>query len=102
MRSISSFADLYDQFIHQFASSKRLEKTTDDLYLLHIESGEHLRDYLGRFNKERLTITKLDESICINAFWKGLFLSIGLYRELTMTPAKTWAEVMQKGMKEVR
>ena len=47
MRSISSFADLYDQFIHQFASSKRLEKTTDDLYLLHIESGEHLRPPLA-------------------------------------------------------
>ena len=89
VRSVSSFADLYDKFVHQFASSKRLEKTADDLYHLHIESGESLRDYLGRFNKERLTITNPDEAVCINAFRKGLFPSMPLYRELTMSPPRS-------------
>ena len=54
--SISSFAQLTDTFVEQFASSKKLEKLSGDLYCIQQRCTESLRDYVGRFNREKVSI----------------------------------------------
>ncbi|KAK2642247.1 hypothetical protein Ddye_024010 [Dipteronia dyeriana] len=49
--SISSFEHLIDTFLEQFASSRKLEKQSDDLYIITKRSNENLRAYVGRFIK---------------------------------------------------
>lgn len=102
VKSISTFTELHDLFVSQFASSKRLEKTAADLYRLHIKWGETLRSFVGRFNKERLEIDHPDEATCINAFRKWLWTWMPLYEELTKCQPKTWAEVMRRALAEMR
>ena len=66
--TITSFADLVDAFNLQFASSRRFEKTTSYLYHVVQKLREPLRDYLSRFNKEKVTITNCDIPTAIEAF----------------------------------
>ncbi|KAK0606072.1 hypothetical protein LWI29_033882 [Acer saccharum] len=54
--SIDSFAQLTDTFVEQFASSRKLEKLSDDLYTITQRTGENLRAYVGRFNREKVQI----------------------------------------------
>ncbi|KAL5813135.1 hypothetical protein ACOSQ3_028085 [Xanthoceras sorbifolium] len=53
---INSFAQLTDTFVEQFASSRKLEKQSDDLYTISQRRGERLRDFVGRFNHEKVSI----------------------------------------------
>ncbi|KAF2534210.1 hypothetical protein F2Q70_00030010 [Brassica cretica] len=55
-RSISSFAGLSDKFVEQFASSRSLEKTSDGLYEILQHRAEPLRDYIARFNQEKVAV----------------------------------------------
>ena len=54
--SISFFAQLTDTFVEQFASSKKLEKLSGDLYHIQQQRTESLRDYVGHFNREKVYI----------------------------------------------
>ena len=58
VRSISSFAQLQEQFTQQFSSSRRMQKTSADLYQMHMYQVETTRSWVTRFNAERLTIDK--------------------------------------------
>ena len=52
--SISSFATLSDGFVELFTSSRNLEKTSDSLYEILQHRVEPLRDYIARFNQEKV------------------------------------------------
>ena len=54
--SISSFAQLIDTFVEQFTSSNKLEKLSRNLYRILKNHNESLWDYVGRFNKEKVSI----------------------------------------------
>jgi len=92
-RSIKSFANLVNCFNQQFASSRRLEKQTSDLYKITQKTDERLRDYLHRFNKEKIAIPKCDIATAIEAFRQGLVRSSELYKELTKYPCSTFEDV---------
>ncbi|KAI3719984.1 hypothetical protein L6452_20891 [Arctium lappa] len=49
-KTIGSFAELVNQFSQQFASSRKMEKQTSDLYYVVQKNGESIRDYFNRFN----------------------------------------------------
>ena len=102
VRSISSFAQLQEQFTQQFSSSRRMQKTSADLYQMHMYRGETTRSWVTRFNAERLTIDKPDEETLINAFRKGIFVDLDLYKELTKNPCDTYAGVMRKAEDQMR
>ncbi|XP_038698571.1 uncharacterized protein LOC119996119 [Tripterygium wilfordii] len=99
--SISSFAQLTDLFIEQFASSRRLPKASDDLYKIRRGSEESLRSYIGRFLAEKVLIPSCNVETTVTAFRKGLSPSDELYKELTKFPctnmedalARAWAQV---------
>ena len=100
--SISSFADLVNAFKIQFASSRKLEKQSSDLYHVIQRSNETLREYLNRYNKEKVSIPHCDVPTSIQAFRQGLVRGSELYRELTKYPCLSFEDVQAKAMAQIR
>ncbi|KAM6583535.1 hypothetical protein CsatB_010537 [Cannabis sativa] len=100
--SIKTFAQLTDTFVEQFASSRKLEKQSEDLYVIVQRRGEALRDYVGRFNKEKVSITNCNQHTAISAFRKGLRYDSDLYKELTKYPCKTMEDVLAKAWAQIK
>ncbi|KAJ9566692.1 hypothetical protein OSB04_002658 [Centaurea solstitialis] len=82
-KSIGSFAELVNQFTRQFASSRKMEKQTSDLYYVVQKPGETIRDYFNRFNAAMIEVKNCDVKTAIEAYKRGLEDSSGLYLELT-------------------
>ena len=100
--SIRSFAEMINMFKVEFATSRPLKKQSSDLYHIRQRSDETLRNYLNRFNKEKVKIYKCDIPTAIEAFRQGLFEEDGLYKELTKYPCATFEDVEAKAMAQVR
>ncbi|XP_074299933.1 uncharacterized protein LOC141631118 [Silene latifolia] len=100
--TISSFADLVNAFNQQFSSSRRTPKQPSDLYRIVQEIGESIKDYVTRFNAEKVFIRGCDMSTAINAFRQGLDLESNLYKELTMYPCERFEEVQQRATAALR
>ena len=99
---ISSFAQLVDCFVEQFASSCKLLKLSDDLYGVRQRPNESLREYVARFNKEKVSIPNCNKDTAVNAFHKGLPPISGLYKELTMYPCRTMEDVLAKAWAQIK
>ncbi|XP_074300680.1 uncharacterized protein LOC141631979 [Silene latifolia] len=56
---------------------------------------ESTRDYLARFNVEKISIPKCDPTTAVNAFRRGLHCDSDLYKDLTKHPCATFEEVKQ-------
>ncbi|CAA7014551.1 unnamed protein product [Microthlaspi erraticum] len=100
--SIDSFASLTDRFVEQFASSRNIERTADDLYEVIQKRGEPLRDYVGRFNKEKVSIPACVTSTAISAFKRGLLPDSDLYKELTKYQCRTMEDVLSRAWAQIR
>ncbi|WZZ14828.1 hypothetical protein YC2023_107917 [Brassica napus] len=101
-RSISSFAGLSDKFVEQFASSRSVEKTSDGLYEILQHRAEPLRDYIARFNQEKVAVPECSILTAISAFKRDLLPDGGLYKELTMCPCKTMEDVLSRAWAQVK
>ncbi|KAF3484664.1 hypothetical protein F2Q69_00053266 [Brassica cretica] len=101
-RSISSFAGLSDKFIEQFASSRSLDKTSDGVYEILQHRVEPLRDYIARFNQEKVVVSECSIPTAISAFERGLLPDGRLYKELTMYPCKTIEDVLSRAWAQVK
>ncbi|XP_074297479.1 uncharacterized protein LOC141628206 [Silene latifolia] len=101
-KSISSFADLVNAFNQQFASSRKPEKKTSDLYRIVQGFEESTRDYLNRLNKEKVAIPRCDIATSIQAFRRGLHQDSDLYKDLTKHPCTTFEEVLTKAIAVMR
>ena len=64
--------------------------------------GEPLRDYLNRYNKEKVAIPHCDVPTSIEAFRRGLVRGNELYRKLTKYPCRIFEDVQAKVMAQVR
>ncbi|XP_074288725.1 uncharacterized protein LOC141613881 [Silene latifolia] len=100
--TISSFADLVNAFNQQFSSSRRTPKQPSDLYRIVQEIGESIKDYVTRFNAEKVSIRGCDMSTAINAFRQGLDKESNLYKELTMYPCERFEKVQQRATAALR
>ncbi|XP_074302957.1 uncharacterized protein LOC141637297 [Silene latifolia] len=101
-KSISNFADLVNAFNQQFASSRKSEKQTSDLYRIVQGFEESTRDYLNRFNKEKVAILRCDIATAIQAFRRELHQDSDLYKDLTKHPCTTFEEVQSKAIDFMR
>ncbi|CAA7024290.1 unnamed protein product [Microthlaspi erraticum] len=72
--SIDSFASLTDRFVEQFASSRNIERTADDLYEVIQKRGEPLRNYVDS----------------------------DLYKELTKYQCRTMEDVLSRAWAQIR
>ncbi|XP_074302128.1 uncharacterized protein LOC141633583 [Silene latifolia] len=101
-KSITCFADLVNTFHQQFASSRKPEKQTSDLYQIVQGSEESTRDFLNRFNREKVAIPQCDIATTIEAFRQGLHQDSDLYKDLTKYPCTTFEEVQMKAIAVMR
>ena len=62
------------------------------------KSGESTRDYITRFNNEKLEVIDYEEKTAITALMSGL-LPNKLYYTLAKDPPKTMSELMAKAAK---
>ncbi|XP_062075032.1 uncharacterized protein LOC133779045 [Humulus lupulus] len=92
----------YRQRMFTFASSRKLEKSEEDLYIIVQRRGEPLREYVGRLNKEKVFITHCNQDTTISAFRKGLRYDSDLYKELTKYPCKTMEDVLTKAWAHIK
>ncbi|XP_057771155.1 uncharacterized protein LOC130990957 [Salvia miltiorrhiza] len=86
----------------QYASSRKLEKISEDLYAVIQRRDESLRDYIGRFNKEKVSITNCSTQTAITAFRKGLLPDSDLYKDLTKYPCRTMEDVLAKAWAQIK
>ncbi|XP_074300130.1 uncharacterized protein LOC141631344 [Silene latifolia] len=101
-KSITCFADLVNAFHQQFTSSRRPEKQTSDLYRIVQGPEEATRDFLNRFNREKVAIPRCDIATAIEAFRQGLHQDSDLYKDLTKYPCTTFEEVQTKAIAVMR
>ncbi|RRC79406.1 hypothetical protein [Escherichia coli] len=101
-KSIGSFAELVNQFTRQFASSRKMEKQTSDLYYVVQKSGETIRDYFNRFNAAMIEVKNCDVKTAIEAYKRGLDDSSGLYLELTKYPPENFDDVRARTLAFMR
>jgi len=81
--TIKSFAQLVNMFNMQFASSRIMEKHSNDLYKVIQGPQESLRSYLARFNSEIIMIVGCEQGTAVEAFRRGLYQVNDLYNDLT-------------------
>ncbi|KAI3681341.1 hypothetical protein L6452_36132 [Arctium lappa] len=67
-KSINNFSELVNQFFQQFASSRKMEKQTNDLYYITKKTGEFVRSYLNRFNSEMINMLNYDVKTAIEVY----------------------------------
>jgi hypothetical protein len=67
-RSISSWEDLWQQFVANFQGTYKRHAIEDDLHALTQNPGESLRDYIRRFNECRNTIPEITDASVIRTF----------------------------------
>nr|AAT77312.1 putative polyprotein [Oryza sativa Japonica Group]AAT77333.1 putative polyprotein [Oryza sativa Japonica Group] len=70
--SISSWIDLWQQFVANFQGTYKRHAIEDDLHTLTQNSGESLREYVRRFNECRNTIPEITDAFVIRAFKSGV------------------------------
>ena len=63
---------------------------------------EPLRDYIARFNQEKVSVPECSIPTTICAFKRGLLSDGGLYKELTMYPCKTMEDVLSGAWAKVK
>ncbi|KAJ9544188.1 hypothetical protein OSB04_023895 [Centaurea solstitialis] len=101
-KSIESFAELVNQFTRQFASSRKMEKQTSDLYYVVQKTGETIRDYFNRFNAEMIELKNCDIKTAIEAYKRGLDNSSELYTDLTKYPPENIDDVRARTLAHMR
>ncbi|XP_074317913.1 uncharacterized protein LOC141654442 [Silene latifolia] len=101
-KSIANFAVLVNALNQQFARSRKPEKQTSDLYRIVQGFEESTRDYLNRFNKEKVAIPRCDIATAIQAFRRGLHQDSDLYKDLPKHPCTTFEEVQSKAIAVMR
>ncbi|KAJ9557089.1 hypothetical protein OSB04_011703 [Centaurea solstitialis] len=101
-KSIESFAELVNQFTWQFASSRKMEKQTSDLYYVVQKTGETIRDYFNRFNAKMIEVKNCDIKTAIEAYKRGLDNSSELYTDLTKYPPENFDDVRARTLAHMR
>ncbi|XP_057249302.1 uncharacterized protein LOC104893751 [Beta vulgaris subsp. vulgaris] len=100
--TISSFAQLVNAFNMQFASSRKMEKQASDLHRIVQKSDESLKEFVNRFNREKVPIPNCDARTAIEAFRRGLDEESDLDKELTKYPCPTFEDAQAKALAQIR
>ena len=77
-------------------SNKKLEKLFGDLYYIHQRRRETLWDYVGCFNREKVSIPFYNQETAVDAFWKGLIPEGDIYKDLTKINCSTMEDVLAR------
>ncbi|XP_022890991.1 uncharacterized protein LOC111406040 [Olea europaea var. sylvestris] len=98
--SIASFADLANKFSAFFASSKRIRKTAASLMQMRQGPNETLRNFMTRFNKERLQIPDLHITAAVSALTYAIRCE-AFKMSLSKTPPKSVIDLLTRAEKYI-
>ena len=84
--TISSFEELSKLFINNFIGKQRHKRSSSSL--LTIEQGENecLQSFITRFNREALTIDKMDDKLMLAAFHNGVSSNLFIHKLYDQEP----------------
>ncbi|KAL0290973.1 UNVERIFIED_CONTAM: hypothetical protein Sradi_7038100 [Sesamum radiatum] len=94
---IGSFQEFRSLFLHQFASSRKVQKTE-----LAIRQGEDepLKEYLQRFNTTALEVPAATQEVKANAFSQGL-LNGDFFKSLAKKPVSKFDALLARAAKYI-
>ncbi|KAL0448383.1 UNVERIFIED_CONTAM: hypothetical protein Slati_1394700 [Sesamum latifolium] len=83
---IGNFQEFHSLFLHQFASSRRHQKTKLSLCSIRQKEGESVKDYFQRFNTTALEVPSVTQEVKASAFVQGL-MDGDFFKSLAKKPA---------------
>ena len=99
---ISSFAQVTDTFVEQFASNKKLERLSSNLYCIQQRHTKSLRDYVECFNRDKASIPLCNQETAADAFCKGILPNGELCEDLTKFNCTIMEEALAHAWKKIR
>ncbi|XP_075093703.1 uncharacterized protein LOC142173021 [Nicotiana tabacum] len=105
--SINSFAMLVDAFVKAHARAIKTETEKSDLFKMKQRDNEMLREFVSRFQMERMDMPPVIDDWSIQAFTQGLnpqssLASKQLKQNLIEYPAVTWDDVHNMYQSKIR
>ncbi|KAK6147992.1 hypothetical protein DH2020_018904 [Rehmannia glutinosa] len=98
--SIASFGEFSSAFLHQFASSRKHQKTSLTLFRVKQSEGEPLRDYVKKFMAAALEVPSANQEILTSALTQGLKEG-DFFRSLAKRPVRDFDDILSRAEKYV-
>ncbi|XP_059315834.1 uncharacterized protein LOC132066555 [Lycium ferocissimum] len=105
--SIPSFELLADAFVKAHAGARKVQARKADIFKIFQKDDERLREFVTRFQKERMLLPPIPDEWAAQAFTKGLNprssnASLKLKENLLEFGAITWADVHNRYESKIR
>ncbi|XP_060216331.1 uncharacterized protein LOC132643823 [Lycium barbarum] len=105
--SIDSFAMLADAFVKAHAGAIKVETRKSNLFNVKQRDDETLREFVVRFQMERMDLPPVTDDWAVQAFTQGLnsrssITSMELKQNLIEYPAIAWADVHNRYQSKIR
>ncbi|XP_070047061.1 uncharacterized protein [Nicotiana tomentosiformis] len=105
--SIDSFVMITDSFVKAHAGAIKVETRKSDLFKVRQKDNEMLREFVSRFQMERMDMPQVADDWAIQAFTQGLNVrslvaSQQLKHNLIEYPAVTWADAHNRYQSKIR
>ncbi|XP_070022487.1 uncharacterized protein [Nicotiana sylvestris] len=99
--SINSFVELADSFIKVHSGAQKVEKRMEDIFKIKQGDSELLREFVDRFQRERMTLPHVPDNWAAMAFASNLNEKSSeatrrLKESLCEFPATTWNDVYNR------
>ncbi|KAL0434134.1 UNVERIFIED_CONTAM: hypothetical protein Slati_2747700 [Sesamum latifolium] len=98
--AIGSFQKFRSLFLHQFASSRKFQKTELSLFAVRQKDNEPLNEYLQRFNDVALEVFSATQEVKASAFSQG-FLDGDLFKSLAKKPVSKFDALLARAAKYI-
>ena len=72
LNTVSSFKELNKLFVNNFIEGQRHKCSSSNLLIIEQGENESLRSFITHFNKEALTVDKMDDKWLLAAFHNGV------------------------------
>ncbi|KAL0383183.1 UNVERIFIED_CONTAM: hypothetical protein Scaly_0605600 [Sesamum calycinum] len=98
--AIGSFQEFRSLFLHQFASSQKLQKMELSLFAIRQKNNESLKEYLQRFNIAALKVSFATQGVKASAFSQGL-LDRDFFKSLAKKPISKFGALLARAAKYI-
>ncbi|KAI3448580.1 hypothetical protein Pfo_005245 [Paulownia fortunei] len=98
--SINSFEEFSSAFLHQFASSRKHQKTSLTLFSIKQKDNEALRSYIKRFTAAALEVPSATQEVLSNALAQGL-QDGEFFRSLAKKSARSFDDLLARAEKYI-
>ncbi|XP_070004212.1 uncharacterized protein [Nicotiana sylvestris] len=107
LNSIDSFAKLVDAFVKAHAGAIKVDTIKSDIFKIKQRNNEMLREFVSRFQIERMELPPVSDDWAVQAFIQGLnerssISSWQLKQNLIEYPAVTWSDVHNRYQSKIR